>query len=161
MNRKLKSERTESEMAALLIPVQGKQMVLPNVSVAEIIPYIAPEQVENVPEWFYGVITWRNLEIPLVSFEGLNSETLLKNQPGERIAVLNGLGIDEGMPFYAIVIADAPRLMRILSDEISANDAVRLGPAELQNVLVSGEDAVIPNLDYIQTEVAKYLGSIS
>jgi chemosensory pili system protein ChpC len=157
MSGEIESAVTVSQLATLLIPVGGKQLVLPNVTVAEIIPYTEPTSLSDMPSWFLGTISWRNIDIPLVSFEAINEEPFVGQNQHRRIAVLNGLVDSERLPFCALVTEGVPRLMRVLSDEIANEDGAALGPAELTKVFVSGERAVIPDVDFIQEKVLQLL----
>ncbi|WP_101758536.1 chemotaxis protein CheW [Oceanicoccus sp. KOV_DT_Chl] len=156
MSTEVQSTIAANELATLLIPMNGKQLVLPNVSVAEIIPFVKPTAKEGSPAWFLGYFSWRNTEVPLVSFESLNDESFQSQSVGKRIAVLNGL-VDDRLPFCAIVTEGMPRLMRVLPNEVSNDESVTIGPAELARVLVSGEEAVIPNVDFIQQQTLLHI----
>ncbi|MCR8922148.1 chemotaxis protein CheW [Dasania sp. GY-MA-18] len=141
------------ELATLLIPMNGKQLVVPNVTVAEIIPYIEPStEQSDLPTWFLGNINWRGIEVPVVSFEAINEEPFVSQSANRRIAVLNALVDGEKLPFCGLIAESVPRLMRIQPNDI-VNEDVETGPAELGHVLVHGEQAVIPNVDYIQEQV--------
>ena len=153
MNRQVRSTIAANELATLLIPMHGKQLVLPNVTVAEVIPYVQPEPQDNVPTWYLGTFPWRNIVVPVVSFEALNEEPFVSQSRKRRIAVLNGVVDSQRLPFCAIVTEGMPRLMRVLADEVSADEDLASGPCELGRVLVSGERAAIPNVDYIQQQV--------
>ncbi|WP_019528849.1 chemotaxis protein CheW [Dasania marina] len=145
------------ELATLLIPMNGKQLVLPNVTVAEIIPYMEPStEHSDLPTWFLGNINWRGIEVPVVSFEAINEEPFASQSANRRIAVLNTLIDDARLPFCGLITESVPRLMRIQPSEI-INEEVETGPAELGHVLVNGEQAVIPNVDYIQQQVLALL----
>ncbi|MFT7128342.1 MAG: chemosensory pili system protein ChpC [Gammaproteobacteria bacterium] len=156
MSRDLKA----NVLATLLIPLHGKQLVLPNVAVAEIIPFIEPEIIEGCPSWFLGHIKWRDVSVPLISFELINGDSVGSNTRSRRIAVLNGLLDGDDMPFCGIVIDGVPRLMRIIPSEIAPDDISTLGPSELSRVLVSGEKATIPDIDYFQNKLHKFLMSM-
>ena len=160
MSSDLNENVVESVLATLLIPLHGRQLVLPNVSVAEIIPYIEPETIEGCPNWFLGHIKWRDVSVPLISFELINGDPVGSSTKGRRIAVLNGLLDGQDMPFCGIVIAGVPRLMRIIPSEIAPDEASLLGPSELSTVLVSGEKATIPDIDYFQNKLREFLLSI-
>ncbi len=157
MNTEVQSSINSSELATLLIPMAGQQLVLPNVTVAEIIPYISPEQEEGKPDWFLGNISWRNSRVPLVSFEGINLQNRTITGSNRRIAVLNGLVDDQILPFCGLLIQGVPRLMRIAPNEVATVEGRFCGPATLAIVQVSGEEAVIPNVDFIQNEVMAVL----
>ncbi|MGK0440855.1 MAG: chemosensory pili system protein ChpC [Pseudohongiellaceae bacterium] len=141
------------ELATLLIPMNGKQWVIPNVTVAEIIPYREPEVVESDnPTWFLGNIEWRGINVPIISFEAINEEPFISQSSNRRIAVLNALNNEAKLPFCGVIAESVPRLMRIQPNEIINEDVVP-GPAELGHVLVNGEQAVIPNVDFIQQQM--------
>lgn len=141
------------EIATLLIPMNGKQIVLPNVSVAEIIPYEEPNPSEHdVPNWFLGRIRWRGILIPVISFEAINEEPFVSHSRSRRIAVINAVVDADQLPFCGIVTENVPRLMRIQPSDI-INDEIETGPAEIAHVITGGEQAVIPNVDFIQQQL--------
>ncbi|MEH6557827.1 MAG: chemotaxis protein CheW [Oceanicoccus sp.] len=142
-----------NELATLLIPMVGRQLVLPNVTVAEIIPFIEPVERNDMPVWFLGTFSWRNIDIPLISFEAINQDTEIQAKSDRRIAVLNGLVDTQRLPFCGIVTAGVPRLMRVSAGEVATDEHSVPGPSESARVLVSGEPAIIPDIDYIQEQV--------
>jgi chemosensory pili system protein ChpC len=142
-----------NELATLLIPMAGRQLVLPNVAVAEIIPFIEPVEGNELPAWFLGTFSWRNIDIPLVSFETINQDTEIQAKSERRIAVLNGLVDTQRLPFCGIVTAGVPRLMRVSAGEVATDEHSVPGPSESARVLVSGEPAIIPDIDYIQEQI--------
>lgn len=156
MSGEIQAAAAANDLATLLLPVYGQQLVLPNVTVAEIIPYVAPILEEDVPGWYLGSFSWRNISVPLVSFEAINAEPFTSENKFRRIAVLNGIVDSERLPFCGIVTQGVPRLMRVMADEVAIDGEVA-GPAELSRVLVNGESAVIPNVDYIQQQVLNLL----
>lgn len=157
MSVEIQSTNAANELATLLLPVHEKQLVLPNVTVAEIIPYSEPVAEEDVPAWYLGSFYWRNISVPLISFEAINAEAFTSESETMRIAVLNGVLDNEKLPFCGVITQGVPRLMRLMPDEVASDDSEACGPAEISHVLVSGEKAVIPNLDFIQQELIKLL----
>ena len=155
MNSMLQTQPTVTQIATLLIPVSGKHLVLPNVNVAEIIPYVAPSTEDDVPTWFLGCFIWRNTRVPLISFEAINDEPFAARVSSRRIAILNNVTGDPMLPFCGIVTEGLPRLMRLLPEEISEDPDNTPGPAELARVLVNGERASIPNVAFIENEAKK------
>ena len=145
------------ELATLLIPINGKQLVLPNVTVAEIIPYVEPEDDKGeLADWYLGRIQWRGIDVPVVSFEAINEQPFVSQSDSRRIAVLNTLVNDDQLPFCGLVAESVPRLMRIQPSDIT-NDDTESGPAELGHVILNDEQAIIPNIDFIQQQVLALL----
>lgn len=153
----LQTQPTVTQISTLLIPVNGKHLVLPNVSVAEIIPYRDPVVGEDVPNWYLGRFTWRSTDVPLVSFEAINDEPFASRNRNRRIAILNNITGNPTLPFCGIVTEGLPRLMRLMAEEIAQDPDAAPGPAETARVLVNGERAAIPNVAFIQQQVLKLL----
>ena len=157
VNSMLQTQPVVTQIATLLIPVGGKQLVLPNVAVAEIIPFVDPVPEDDVPTWYLGRFTWRNIQVPLVSFEAINDEPFAGRSHNRRIAILNNVIGDPALPFCGILTEGLPRLMRLLPDEIANDEESIVGPAEIGRVLVNGERASIPNVVYIQHQLLRLL----
>jgi chemosensory pili system protein ChpC len=146
-----------NQIATLLIPVNGRIMLLPNVTVAEIIPFqqLLPE--EHRPDWWLGALPWRNRFVPIISFPAINGEPQTSLPSNRRLAIFNNVTGDERLEFCGIVTDDLPRLMRVMSDEMIVDEEELAGPAEIARVIVNGEKASIPNVEFIQEMVLRYL----
>ena len=145
------ADKIPDEVASLLIPMVGRPMLLPNVAVAEIVPWEEPEKQDNAPEWFLGNVSWRGVDVPLVSLELMNDTDVDEAYSGHRIAVLNGVGGTK-KEFYAVSVQGLPRLIRVFGEEVSGDEPLS-EPAYDMNVLVSGERAMIPDLDYVEKQI--------
>lgn len=137
------------EVASLLIPLRNRLLLLPNVSVAEIVPISQVSSVADAPVWYLGNCTWREQKVPVISFEALNGEEKANSNQRTRFAVLNTTGLSDDLPFIAIVTQGIPRLARVNEEEISERDGDNK-PFELMQVSWAGEDAVIPNLEKME-----------
>lgn len=143
------------QIPALLIPMIGRPLILPNVAVAEIVPWRRPARRDaNQPKWLLGQLEWRGLQLPLISLELMHSPNLEEAQQGNRIAVLNGVG-GTRLPFYALSIQGIPRLVRVYPDEISGEEAVTDKPGVQYQIAVSGERTIVPDLNHIEAELEK------
>lgn len=150
-------EKKVQEVASLLIPIQGRLLLAPNVTVAEIVPVSQVIPVEDAPDWYLGNCSWREQTIPLLSFEVMNGE----DKPGvasrSRFAVLNTTGVNESLPFIAILTQGLPRLARVTEEEITEREDVDNKPFELMHVSWAGEEAVIPHVEAMERAFLDYL----
>lgn len=150
-------EKKIEEVASLLIPLQGRMLLAPNVTIAEIVPVAQVVPVENAPAWYLGNCTWREQTIPLLSFEVMNGE----DKPGvaqrSRFAVINTTGVNESLPFIAILTQGLPRLARVTEEEITEREDADNKPFELMHVSWAGEEAVIPNVEAMERAFLDYL----
>jgi len=150
-------EKKVQEVASLLIPIQGRLLLAPNVTVAEIVPVSQVIPVEDAPAWHLRNCSWREQTIPLLSFEVMNGE----DKPGvasrSRFAVLNTTGVNESLPFIAILTQGLPRLARVTEEEITEREDADNKPFELMHVSWAGEEAVIPHVEAMERAFLDYL----
>jgi chemosensory pili system protein ChpC len=145
------------EVASLLIPLNDKQLLLPNVTVAEIIPYRAPTVISDHSKWLLGQLEWRNINIPVLSYEALSGAEVPPIE-GARLAVVNGTGKNPNLPFYAILIQGIPKLTHVKEDDIVTVEAMHSGPYDQMAVSLFDEQAMIPDLEMIENELLRYIG---
>ncbi len=134
-----------------LIPLADMHLLLPTTCIAEIVDWREAEAVDDAPAWWLGILEWRGLRIPLLSFEAANGRP-----PGEvsrhgRIAVLNGIGGDPELPFYALQLQGIPRL--VLVDQASIDtiaEAEESLPLVLEYATLQGQGVLIPDQDKLE-----------
>jgi len=157
MSAELVTQDGINEVASLLIPLNEKQLLLPNVTVAEIIPYRAPTIISDHASWLLGQLEWRNVHIPVLSYEMINGSAM-PSIDGARLAVINGTGSNANLPFYAILIQGIPKLTHVKEDDIVTVEAMHSGKYDQVAVSLYDEQAMIPNLEMIENELLRYIG---
>lgn len=142
---------TQKIIACLYLPVNQQQLLLPNVSVAEVVGYQAPEKPVDKPDFFLGYVTWRGIRIPLLSYELANDRSMSIASTNARIAVINSIGEHrEALPFFAILTQGIPRLVKVASDLIKPVKS-KLNKAETTAIKLDGEEAIIPNVNFLES----------
>lgn len=152
-----------NEIPSLLVPVGGTKLVLPTVSVAEMVPYQAPQArdktvVETIPEWYLGTFNWRGVRVPMVSYELLNGDAAPSIVEHSQILILNNTGVSSKLPFLCMPTQGIPRLSRVAVDEISENTQVFCKDYDQMQVYIAGEQAVIPDVTKLEQICATLLG---
>lgn len=136
---------------SLMIPLAGRTLLAPTVSVAEMVPYAAPETIEQAPDWLLGFFHWREMKVPLLSFEILSGESRPDIQSQSRIAVFNNTGVSDTLPFIAIPTQGIPRLVRVSEEDISVTEGRSCRTFERLHVTLNGDDEVlIPDLSALE-----------
>ncbi len=142
---------------SLLIPVQQATLLLPNAAVAEIIDYRDPQPISDAPKWLLGMVPWRGLQLPLLSFEAVLHGAPPEASARLRIAVMNTLNGNPDVPFFGIVLQGIPHLVRADEASVTRTDqGDEATPGVLARVDVNGEPAIIPDLDAVE----KMLGEL-
>ncbi len=138
------------QVDCLLIPLKDKQLLLPNVSVAEIIPFSHLLTTASSVDWILGRIDWRGVTVPVVCYEMLNRQNAPAPNPNARFAIINGVGNHRKMPFYALLIQGIPKLVHVQENDIQDVDAMNMGEYDARAVTLLQEPAMIPDLDKVE-----------
>lgn len=143
---------TTGTIACQITPVTGKKLLLPNVTVAEVVPTtdLQPPP-EGAPEWHRGFVTWRELRVPVVAFEVLNGEGAPRED--ERIAILNGISAQRDLPYYGLIVQGAPNSAKVKIAQLEDMEGAPTGPMEFLKVRYQGELCVIPDLDALEARL--------
>lgn len=155
------SSEGASEIPSLLVPMYGYKLVLPTVSVAEMVAYQAPqvnrEHASEAPQWFLGNFLWRGIQVPMISYEVLNNDDLPSIRGDSQLVILNRTRNDSGLNFICMPTQGIPRLSRVAVNEISENTRVGAKLFDQMQVFVAGEQAAIPDIEKIEKECEKFL----
>lgn len=149
-------------IASQIIPLNGERIVLPNTAVAEIIDYTQPDglpsSIKDAPDWLLGMLAWRGLSVPLISYERMIGGSFDAPDTRARIAVINSVGAVAGSPFFAIVSQGIPQLMHIDADKISiVDDSTETSSVIACHAVISGEVVIIPDVDEVEKMLANAL----
>ncbi|MFT6790945.1 MAG: chemosensory pili system protein ChpC [Cellvibrionaceae bacterium] len=159
------SNSGSEQIISLLVPMSDSKLILPTVSVAEMIPYQAPRiqqnmTIKDIPEWYLGNLVWRGTVVPMISYEILNGEATTNIHSDSQLLILNNTGKTTKMPFFCIVTQGIPRLCRVTADEIIENETASTKPYESLAVFVAGEAAIIPDISGLEVTTASLLGYV-
>ena len=146
---------SETELSTFVVPLQKSNVLIPEVSVAEIIPYEPLQRVQDTPDWFLGFLGWRGVQVPVASFEMLGVERgsfSLVSVSSASLVVLKALGSDQKFSYFAIVAQASPELVSLSSaDLIETGD--RAEKTEMLKARYADEIVSIPDFEYIQSEI--------
>lgn len=154
----LEYDLTSPTLNTIYLPLQMDGLLLPDVSVVEI---LKPEKIDSElksPEWFIGVINWRGLKLPLISFESLNGASTVDAENIKRVAVINGTADHSHLPYYAVVVSDTPSIHELKDeDHIKLNEGRPRGRAEAMSVTVNDLVAGVPNIEWVEQHLLAYI----
>ncbi|HKK56521.1 chemotaxis protein CheW [Marinobacter sp.] len=143
-------------LSCVMIPMNDRQLLLPNVSIAEVVDYAGTPAPANAPGWLAGTLNWRGLSLPIISYDGANGGkvTLPAGSRG-RIVILNTIGDHHSrVPFMALVTQGIPSQTRLGASQIRQIEG-ETGSADLMRVQADGETAFIPDLAFLESLAAE------
>lgn len=145
---------TVDEVRCMLIPLREGRLLLPSSCVAEVIGYRTPDAVAGQPKWMQGTVSWHQRDIPVIDFEGVLGRALIGAGIRQRIAVCYAIGTNPQWPLFGIVAQGIPRLLRVSEDAIQSASGERAGErATRMRVTVSGESLIVPDLEFLQSNL--------
>lgn len=151
MSQAVLDPHAASTLTGLLVPLSDRTLLLPNVAVAELIPYRAAQAVEGMPAWFLGQVAWRDLRLPLLSFEAASGgETRVGGNA--RVAVINALGGRAHVKFIALLVQGIPRAVKVGPELVRAS--AERAPLEQDAVQLGDEVVRIPDLVALEQKLA-------
>ena len=154
-NQEVLTLTQSDEIPCMLLPLDGQTILVPTVTVAEMAPMKPLDEVPGAPSWVLGMYNWRNMKVPVLSFELLNgSQAFSLNNQG-RVAVLNNTGVDDELPFVAVHTQGIPRMARVGEKDISENKEVARKPFDLIAVRVGLEEFIIPDVSAMEAAYVK------
>lgn len=145
----------ENELAAYIVPLQKRELLVPEAAVAEILPYEPLQRVQDTPDWFLGVLGWRGVQVPVVSFEMLTvarASFSLASVSSASLMILRALGGSDELAWFALVTQTLPRQVQLGPEQLFETEEppeeTELMKARFQEDLIS-----IPDLDYVETRI--------
>jgi len=127
---------------------------LPNVTMAELIPFQAPQPTSAQAPWILGSIEWRGTMIPVISYEAFCDQRSGPQGQDLRVAVVNAPnGESGGLRFFGLVTQGIPSLIKLEEAAIKENQNTNLLKGQKMAVTLETGHAVIPDLDMIEQAI--------
>ncbi|MEM9621101.1 MAG: chemotaxis protein CheW [Pseudomonadota bacterium] len=140
------------DLSCVMIPTLGEQLLLPNICVAEIVPWRRLKVAEDGPEWLMGYVGWRGQTIPVLHFAQFAGSTAPADGQPRCLVVMNRSRTPSAPAFYALAAEGLPRMLQLAEDDLSSA-STELSVAQVMRVNVGTEVATIPDLAYVEEQV--------
>lgn len=145
------------EIPALLVPVLGMTVLLPTVSVAEMVPFrktrfLARTETEL---GFWGHYEWRDQKVPLLCFEKVNGLAASALEDYRQVAIIHATGVNKETAYIAVLAQGIPHVARVKAETIDQNTAASKLPYSTLSVLVDGREAEIPDVAKLEIWLAE------
>lgn len=146
-------------LSTLLLPLQTSHLLVPNVSMAELVGHQLPQRPDQkLPAWIQGFVQWRGESIPLVLYENFVGKRRGAEAPDLRIAIMNSINPDYPGRFFGLLIQGIPRMLKLRAEELEFVPDVEQKGAQYVVDTPLGR-AAIPDLEALELALAKALPS--
>ncbi|HYA39136.1 MAG TPA: chemotaxis protein CheW [Candidatus Methylomirabilis sp.] len=105
----MKARRAGPRLHALEVPLEGMSLLIPSASVAEVVNLSTLTAVPFSEPWLLGVIGWRTLAVPVVSFEALLGAPTPGGRAGGKILIFYPMSGRKDWEFYGVLATAEPR----------------------------------------------------
>ncbi|MBD3646699.1 MAG: chemotaxis protein CheW, partial [Pseudomonadales bacterium] len=112
---------TNDRIPAFQVSLQKHNLLIPEATIAEIIPYEPLQRVQETPDWFLGILGWRGIQVPVISFEMLTmarASFSLASVSSASLVILRALGGHDDLSYFVLVAQSAPRRSEVGADEL-------------------------------------------
>lgn len=157
------SEKSLNEaVVSWVFPMVRYSVILPKVSVVEVTPWVQPIITAKNLTWFLGAFPWRNLSVPLISFDVMNGSNHSGVRTNSQVAIIKTIGvgnseINRKFPYMAWIVQGKPKSVKITPESFANRSDVELGDFESCSVTFDQSVAVIPELKLVEEAIFKIL----
>jgi chemosensory pili system protein ChpC len=138
----------------MLVPLKTHFLLLPNPTIAEVIPMPTLAHADESVPFEIGRYQWQNEIISVFDIEGMIGKQASDTSEATKLCILHGINTEAEIPFYALPCYGSAQLMTL--DESSLHFSHDINDSDLLfcQIKIGNKTAFIPNLDNIELNLA-------
>lgn len=139
------------ELACVLVPLADRHLLLPNVTIAEVVRMQRVQRVDSAPPWLVGMTSWRGKVIPVLSPEAVFADAGVAEppSPGCSLLVMNRSRPVDGLEFYVLLVRATPRMLWVAPEDLRVVGG-GLKPGEAARLELGQDEVSVPHLPYFE-----------
>lgn len=147
------TEQQAQFVHCMLIPLHRHYLLLPNSSIAEVIPRTGVAEPRPSAESWLSYINWQDREMPVVHLENLLTDGDDISSDGNKLCIINGINPQANIEAYAIPCSGSPQLITLNQAALRLTHDDNSSPYLHCQIKISNKVAFIPNLDQLETAI--------
>jgi len=147
------AENTTDFIPCMLIPLQQHYLLVPNSTIAEVIPMPQVAAVPDKPNFWLGECHWHSQALPIINLEALIGNEAIDISGANKLCVLHGINETSNIPVYSIPCYGVPQLIHLNESALLLAEKSEDSEFLLYQLQVGKKVAYIPNLDSIETSL--------
>lgn len=137
----------------MLIPLQEHYLLLPNSTIAEVIPRTGIDLDTPSHENWLGYVNWREQLLPIIHLEDLLKAGTDAAASGNKLCIINSINVSTSIEFYAIPCTGSPQLITLNQAALKlTHDENNSGYLHCQ-IKIGNKIAFIPDLDQLEIAI--------
>ncbi|PCJ32413.1 MAG: hypothetical protein COA90_03180 [Gammaproteobacteria bacterium] len=147
------AENTTDFIPCMLVPLKDHYLLLPNSTIAEVIPMPRVSEVSDKAEFWVGLCKWHDLQVPVIDLESLVSNSKSDSEQAHKLCVLYGINDSVAMNVYALPCYGVPQLIHINESALTLAADEEESEFLHYQIKIGNKVAYIPNLDKIEASI--------
>jgi len=140
----------------MIIPLQHHYLLLPNSTLAEVIPLPRVIHVDDAkPSYWIGQCDWQSQTIPIIDLEGLIENKPSNTSDANKLCVLRGINTSANVSIYGLPCYGVPQLIHLTESALKLAKNILESDYVHYQIQVGNKIAYIPNLDAIETMLSQ------
>ncbi|HHA18185.1 MAG: chemotaxis protein CheW [Gammaproteobacteria bacterium] len=139
----------------VLIPLHQHYLLLPNTTIAEVIPMPRLSNVENMPDYWVGQHDWNSRQLPVIDLEALVENNSSDTDDANKLCILHGINTDANIKVYALPCYGVPQLIHLNEAALKLAPDTRESEFLHYQIQIGTKIAYIPNLDAIEASISQ------
>jgi chemosensory pili system protein ChpC len=137
----------------VLIPLNQQYLLLPNASIAEVIPKPRFQHIENEVEYKIGQYVWQDTPIQVIDLDSLIEQKPSDTAEANKLCILRSINNTSSIHHYAVACYGAPQLIHLTEAALNVVDQPDQSNLVHCHIKIGTKIAYIPNLDAIEQEI--------
>lgn len=138
----------------MLIPLSQHYLLLPNSTIAEVVPKTGVGQEASANETWLGFIDWQQQHLPVVHLETLlGNGSKVASSATNKLCIVNGINAEAKVDAYAIPCTGSPQLITLNQAALHLAQDDSNSPYLHCQIKISNKVAIIPNLDALEQAI--------
>ena len=135
------------EIRTIVAPLLSGHVLLPNVTVAELMGFVLPEPLKEGPDWILGELIWHGWQVPVIAIEPLLNQGQGNSVTSKaRIMIIKTLAESTQVNYIGLIIQGLPRLRKVTAETLQEKETGDHPDVVFSKVTIDELDAIIPDL---------------
>jgi len=149
------AENSSDFVPCMLIPLQQHYLLLPNSTIAEVIPMPRLSPANNKPNYWVGECNWHEKQSPVIDLEGLVESEDYDTVDAHKLCVLHGINDNADIHIYALPCYGVPQLIHLNESALKLAQDTETSDFLHYKIQIGNKVAYIPNLDKIEETLSQ------
>lgn len=151
------AELSNDFIPCMLIPLHQHYLLLPNTTIAEVIPMPRITLAENNPSYIIGQYPWSTHQLTILDLESLVENEEGHSEQANKLCILYSINSESNLEAYALPCHGAPQLIHLNETALKLVDELGAASEFLHcRTHIGNKIAYIPNLDKLEELVVQH-----